>query len=203
MSLIAELLATGPVIPVLRIEDVADAVPIAEALVAGGVTVLEVTLRTPAALNAIRRMQDVPGAIVGAGTVLDARQYDLAVEAGARFIVSPGVTVELARVAASSTVPWLPGAVTPSEIMVARDLGYNRLKFFPAVPLGGVTALQTYASVFPDVYFCPTGGISAATAGEWLALPNVACVGGSWLVGAAVDRVAITAAARATRSLRA
>lgn len=202
MDPILDIMRAGPVIPVLRIADVRDAVPIARALVAGGVTVLEVTLRTPAALDAIRAMQDVPGAIVGAGTVLDVRQFELAREAGAHFVVSPGATRELAQVAASTALPWLPGAVTPSEVMAARDAGLRSLKFFPAVASGGTATLTAYAAVFPDVTFCPTGGVTVATAPDWLRLPNVACVGGTWLVSDPVDPVAITAAARAATALR-
>lgn len=176
-----DILDTGPVIPVIVIERLEDALPLAQALVRGGLRVLEVTLRTPAALDAIRSMSAVEGAIVGAGTVLDAARYDAAVEAGARFIVSPGLTDGLAATAASRIkVPLLPGAATASEVMRARDAGFTRLKFFPAESSGGVATLKGFASVFPDVRFCPTGGISSDSATAYLRLPNVACVGGSW-----------------------
>lgn len=176
-----DILDTGPVIPVIVIERLEDALPLAQALVRGGLRVLEVTLRTPAALDAIRSMSAVEGAIVGAGTVLDATRYDAAVEAGARFVVSPGLTEALVATAASRIkVPLLPGAATASEVMRARDAGFTRLKFFPAESSGGVATLKGFASVFPDVRFCPTGGISSDSATAYLRLPNVACVGGSW-----------------------
>lgn len=204
---IESLLRMAPVIPVIVIEDARHAVPLAEALVAGGLRVLEVTLRTPAALDAIRAMTDVPGAIVGAGTVLDRAHLDAAVAAGAQFVVSPGFTDSLARAAEYARVPLLPGAVTPSEVMAARDAGYRWLKFFPANASGGVRALRTYASVFADVVFCPTGGITAQIAPDYLALPNVACVGGSWLTSVdvlrAADWAAVTQAAREAVALRA
>jgi 2-dehydro-3-deoxyphosphogluconate aldolase/(4S)-4-hydroxy-2-oxoglutarate aldolase len=204
---IESLLRMAPVIPVIVIEDARHAVPLAEALVAGGLRVLEVTLRTPAALDAIRAMTDVPGAIVGAGTVLDRAHLDAAVAAGAQFVVSPGFTDSLARAAENARVQLLPGAVTPSEVMAARDAGYRWLKFFPANASGGVRALRTYASVFADVVFCPTGGITAQIAPDYLALPNVACVGGSWLTSVdvlrAADWAAVTQAAREAVALRA
>lgn len=171
----------APVIPVIVIERLEDALPLARALVQGGLRVLEVTLRTPAALEAIRVMSAVEGAIVGAGTVLDASQYEAATGMGARFIVSPGLTESLAAHALGQRVPLLPGVATASELMRARELGFSRLKFFPAESAGGVQALKGFASVFRDVRFCPTGGITASTAPSYLALPNVACVGGSWL----------------------
>lgn len=178
---IDDILDAGPVIPVIVIERLEDALPLAQALVRGGLTVLEVTLRTPAALDAIRSMSAVEGAIVGAGTVLDADGYDAAIEAGARFVVAPGLTDALATAAASRIgVPLLPGAVTASEVMRARDAGYVRLKFFPAESSGGVATLKGFAGVFPDVRFCPTGGVSSDSATAYLRLPNVACVGGSW-----------------------
>lgn len=175
------ILDAGPVIPVIVIERLEDAVPLAQALVRGGLRVLEVTLRTPAALDAIRSMSAVEGAIVGAGTVLDPQRYDAAIEAGARFVVAPGLTDALVNAAASRIdVPLLPGAATASEVMRARDAGCTRLKFFPAESSGGVGALKAFASVFPDVRFCPTGGITSDSASAYLRLPNVACVGGSW-----------------------
>ena len=199
------IMAAAPVIPVLVIERVEDAVPIARALVEGGLPVLEVTLRTPAALNAIRAMKAVPGAIVGAGTVLNPGQYDEAVAAGAEFVVSPGLTDALGRAAAAGPAPLLPGVASAGEIMRALDLGFARLKFFPATAAGGLPALRAMSAVFGAVRFCPTGGITAESAPEWLALPSVACVGGSWLVpaGAALDVAAIRERARAAAAIRA
>ena len=199
-----EILAAAPVIPVLVIDRVEDSLPIARALVEGGLTVLEVTLRTAAALDAVRAMKSVPGAIVGVGTVLDPKQYEAAVEAGAEFAVSPGLTERLAAAATRGPIPLLPGVATASEVMAALDLGFTRLKFFPATAAGGLPALKGLSAVFGGVRFCPTGGITLATAPEWLALPAVACVGGSWLVpaGAAVDATAIRARAREAAALR-
>lgn len=175
------ILDAGPVIPVIVIKHIEDALPLARALVRGGLRVLEVTLRTPAALDAIRAMRAVEGAIVGAGTVLGQAQYDAAIEAGAQFVVSPGLTDALVALAAArGEVPLLPGVATASEVMRAREAGYTRLKFFPAESSGGVATLEGFASVFPDVRFCPTGGISSDSATRYLALANVACVGGSW-----------------------
>ena len=175
------ILDAGPVIPVIVIKHIEDALPLARALVRGGLRVLEVTLRTPAALDAIRAMRAVEGAIVGAGTVLGQAQYDAAIEAGAQFVVSPGLTDALVALAATrGEVPLLPGVATASEVMRAREAGYTRLKFFPAESSGGVATLEGFASVFPDVRFCPTGGISSDSATRYLALANVACVGGSW-----------------------
>lgn len=178
---IDHILDAGPVIPVIVIKHIEDALPLARALVRGGLRVLEVTLRTPAALDAIRAMRAVEGAIVGAGTVLGQAQYDAAIEAGAQFVVSPGLTDALVALAAArGEVPLLPGVATASEVMRAREAGYTRLKFFPAESSGGVATLEGFASVFPDVRFCPTGGISSDSATRYLALANVACVGGSW-----------------------
>jgi len=193
------ILAAAPVIPVLVIERVEDAVPIARALVAGGLRVLEVTLRTPAALAAIAAMRSVPGAIVGAGTVLDPEQLQAALAAGAQFAVSPGLTDALADAAREAAALWLPGVATASEIMRARERGLTRLKFFPAVAAGGLPALKGLSAVFGEMRFCPTGGISPISAPDWLALPSVACVGGSWLVpaGAPVDPDAIRGRAEA------
>lgn len=198
------ILAAAPVIPVLVIERVEDALPIARALVEGGLPVLEVTLRTPAALDAIRAMKAVEGAIVGAGTVLNPDQFDAAVEAGAEFVVSPGLTRRLGEAAKASAVPLLPGVATAGEVMRALDLGFSRLKFFPAEASGGIPALKGLGAVFGGVKFCPTGGITEATAPEWLALPSVACVGGSWLVpaGGAADPDAIRERARRAAALR-
>lgn len=178
-----------PVIPVLRIEHAADAVPLARALVAGGLTLLEVTLRSDAAMDAIRLMIDeVEGVQVGAGTVLDARRFEAAVDAGARFIVSPGATQELLDVARLSETPFLPGAMTPSEIMALQEEGYEVLKFFPAETAGGAAALAALAGPLPSVRFCPTGGINRAIAPDYLALDNVLCVGGSWVAPEALVR---------------
>jgi 2-dehydro-3-deoxyphosphogluconate aldolase/(4S)-4-hydroxy-2-oxoglutarate aldolase len=201
---IDSILGAAPVIPVLTIERIEDAVPIARALVAGGLPVLEVTLRTPAALGAIRAMKAVDGAIVGAGTLLDPSHLDAAIAAGAEFAVSPGLTRALGEAALGAPIPLLPGVATASEVMRALDLGFTRLKFFPAVAAGGPSALKGLSAVFGDVRFCPTGGISAESAPEWLALPAVACVGGSWLVplGQAVDEQAIESRARAAAALR-
>ena len=171
-----------PVIPVVVVDDVATAVPMARALVAGGLPMIEITLRTEAALDAIRAAAEVEGAVVGAGTVLTARQFGEATDAGARFVVSPGVTRELIEVASDSAVPLLPGATTPSEVMTAMEDGYRFLKFFPAEASGGAAFLRALSSPLSGVRFCPTGGITAAGAGDYLALPNVACVGGSWVV---------------------
>lgn len=204
MSRIETIMLTAPVIPVLVIEDVAHALPIAQALVAGGLPVLEVTLRTPAALDAIREMKQVPGAIVGAGTVLNPAQLDAALEAGSEFIVSPGLTEPLGKAAIAADVPFLPGTVNSGDIMRGLDLGLNRFKFFPAVASGGIPTLSALASVFGDARFCPTGGISFGTAREWLALDAVLCVGGSWVVPkGAPDVAAIETAARAASGLRA
>jgi 2-dehydro-3-deoxyphosphogluconate aldolase / (4S)-4-hydroxy-2-oxoglutarate aldolase len=196
-------MSAAPVIPVLVIDRVEDAMPVAEALVAGGLPVLEVTLRTPAALDAIRAMKSVPGALVGAGTVLNPGLLRQAIEAGAEFLVSPGLTDSLAEAAKDSPVPLLPGVATASDIMRALDHGFTRLKFFPAVAAGGVAALKGHSAVFGDAIFCPTGGITAETARDWLVLPSVACVGGSWLVPrGAVDQPTIMKRAREAASLR-
>lgn len=202
MSRIETIMLSAPVIPVLVIEDVAHALPIAQALVAGGLPVLEVTMRTPAALDVIREMKQVPGAIVGAGTVLNPAQLDAALEAGSEFIVSPGLTEPLGKAAIASGVPFLPGIANAGDIMRALDLGLTRLKFFPAVASGGIPTLSAFASVFGEVRFCPTGGITEATAPQWLALDAVLCVGGSWVVPkGAPDPATIEAAARAASGL--
>jgi 2-dehydro-3-deoxyphosphogluconate aldolase/(4S)-4-hydroxy-2-oxoglutarate aldolase len=200
---IDDIMAAAPVIPVLVIERVEDAVPIAEALVAGGLPVLEVTLRTHAALGAIQAMRAVAGAIVGAGTVLSPTQLRHAADAGAQFAVSPGLTRPLAEAARESHLPWLPGVVTASEVMRALELGLTRLKFFPAMAAGGLPALKALSAVFGDVRFCPTGGIVQDNAADWLGLSSVACVGGSWLVPAnePVDAKAIKARAKAAAAL--
>lgn len=173
------------VIPVLTIARAADAVPLAAALQRGGLRSIEVTLRTPeapAAISAIAR--ELPEMIVGAGTVLTAADVGRAVEAGARFLVSPGLTAELAAAGLASDLPYLPGVVTPSEVMAARALGFSFLKFFPAAASGGVEALRALAPVFAGIAFCPTGGVGAENARDYLALPNVPMVGGSWMTPA-------------------
>jgi 2-dehydro-3-deoxyphosphogluconate aldolase/(4S)-4-hydroxy-2-oxoglutarate aldolase len=203
MRHIAEIMQLGPVIPVLVIDEVGQAVPLAEALVAGGLRVLEVTLRTPAALDAIREMKQIPGAVVGAGTVLDPEQLDQALAAGSEFIVSPGLTEPLGRAAVESGVPFLPGVATSGEIMRGLDLGLTHFKFFPAMAAGGIPALKAIGGPFADVRFCPTGGITEATAPDWLALDQVLCVGGSWIAPRGpVDRAAVEAAARRAAALR-
>ncbi|GGT35808.1 bifunctional 4-hydroxy-2-oxoglutarate aldolase/2-dehydro-3-deoxy-phosphogluconate aldolase [Nonomuraea spiralis] len=179
------LLDLAPVIPVVVIDDVATAVPMAEALVAGGLPVIEVTLRTPAALGAIERIaSEVPGATVGAGTIRTTADISAAVAAGSRFLVSPGTTLSLVEALEASGVPYLPGAATVSEVMALAERGIKELKFFPAEAAGGVPYLKSLAGPLPDVRFCPTGGIRAESAADYLALPNVGCVGGSWLTPA-------------------
>lgn len=193
----------APVIPVLVIEEIDHALPIAEALVAGGLPALEVTLRTPCAIDAIRVMKQVPGAVVGAGTVLNPGDLARALDAGAQFIVSPGLTPKLGQAAVDSGVPFLPGSANASDIMLALDLGLSRLKFFPAVASGGTAALKAISGPFGQVRFCPTGGITQATAPEWLALDAVLCVGGSWMVPKGKpDPAVIEAAARQAAELR-
>lgn len=178
---IDHVMRLAPLIPVIVIDDVAHAVPLATRLVAGGMVALEVTLRTPAAIDAIRAMTNVAGAFVGAGTVLNEAQLDAAIDAGAKFIVSPGLTDRLARAAIERGIPFLPGVATAADIMRGLDLGLDRFKFFPAVANGGIPALSALSAPFGHVRFCPTGGITAATAPDWLALPSVICVGGSWM----------------------
>ncbi len=198
MTAIETIMRAAPVIPVLVIEDAAHARPIAEALVAGGLRVLEVTLRTAAALDVIREMKRVPGAIVGAGTVLNEADLRASIDAGAEFIVSPGLTEPLGKAAVASGIPFLPGTANAGDIMRGLDLGLTHFKFFPAEANGGIPALKSIAAPFGGVKFCPTGGISLNTAPDWLALDPVLCVGGSWVVGkGAPDVVAIEAAARA------
>mgnify|MGYP001807310151 CR=1 FL=1 len=181
MSDIGHIMRTAPVIPVLVVDDVAQARPLAEALVAGGLRVLEVTMRTPAALDAIVAMKQVPGAIVGAGTVVSTEQFEQVMAAGAEFIVSPGLTERLAQPIIASGVPYLPGVATAGDIMRGLDLGLTHFKFFPAETSGGLKALKALAAPFYQCRFCPTGGISAANAPEWLAFNPVLCVGGSWV----------------------
>jgi 2-dehydro-3-deoxyphosphogluconate aldolase/(4S)-4-hydroxy-2-oxoglutarate aldolase len=176
------VLKLQPVVPVLIIDDLATAVPLARALVAGGLKAIEITLRTPAALDAIRAVaSEVPETVVGAGTVLNPKQFEQALDAGAKFVVSPGTTVELLDAAKGAPVPLLPGAATPSELMAMLEEGYNVLKFFPAEQLGGIAYLKALAPVFQSITFCPTGGVSMANVRDYLALPNIVCVGGSWV----------------------
>ena len=203
MRHVAEIMQLCPVIPVLVIDEVDHAVPLAEALVAGGLRVLEVTLRTPVALEAIRAMKQVSGAVVGAGTVLNPEQLDHALAAGSEFIVSPGLTGPLGRAAVDSGVPFLPGVATSGEIMRGLDLGLTHFKFFHAMAAGGIPALKAIGGPFADVRFCPTGGITEATAPDWLALDQVLCVGGSWIAPRGpVDGEAVTASASRAAALR-
>ncbi len=196
MKPIETIMRTAPVIPVLVIEDAAYAQPIAQALVAGGLRVLEVTLRTAAALDVIREMKKVEGAIVGAGTVLNEADLRASLDAGAEFIVSPGLTEPLGKAAVASGIPFLPGTANAGDIMRGLDLGLTHFKFFPAEASGGIAALKAIAAPFGMAKFCPTGGISLATAPNWLAVEPVLCVGGSWVVGkGAPDIAAIEAAA--------
>jgi 2-dehydro-3-deoxyphosphogluconate aldolase/(4S)-4-hydroxy-2-oxoglutarate aldolase len=179
------ILKLQPVVPVLVVEDAATAVPLARALVAGGLRAIEITLRTPAALDAIAAVaREVEGAVAGAGTVLDAAQFRQSVDAGARFIVSPGTTQELLDAASRSPVPLLPGAATASEVMALREEGYSVMKFFPAEQAGGAAYLKSLSSPLAGAQFCPTGGITAKNARDYLSLPNVVCVGGSWVAPA-------------------
>lgn len=179
---IDDVLRQAPVVPVLAVSDLEDAVPLAETLVAAGLPVLEITLRTPVALDVIRRMRTVPGAIVGAGTVLTRADLFAVQDAGASFAISPGGTDALYAAARDADIPLLPGIATASELMRGLEHGYNRFKFFPAESSGGVAALKAFAGPFAQVKFCPTGGIDAAKAPAYLALPNVITVGGSWMV---------------------
>ena len=197
------IMRIAPVIPVIVIEDEAHAVPLAKALVAGGLRVLEVTLRTPAALGAIRAMKQVEGAIVGAGTVTNPRDLDAALEAGSEFIVSPGLTENLGKAAIAARVPFLPGIANAGDIMRGLDLGLDRFKFFPAMAAGGLPALKALAAPFGNVRFCPTGGISLENAPEWLAFDPVLCVGGSWVSPkGAPDKAVVERLAREAFALR-
>lgn len=200
----AEICALAPVIPVLVIHDAAQAVPLAQALVEGGLPVIEVTMRTPAALPAIRAMASVKGAIVGAGTVLSPDDMERARDAGAAFAVSPGATDALLE--SARDLPFLPGVATPSEAMRLLEHGLTTAKFFPARANGGPGVLAAWAGPLPQMRFCPTGGIGAADAGDWLALPNVTCVGGSWVAPqaavAAGDWGEVTRLAREAAALR-
>ncbi len=198
-----EIMALAPVIPVLIVDDVADAIPLARALVAGGLPVLEVTMRTPAALDVMREMAQVPGAVVGAGTVLNPKMLDDALAAGARFIVSPGLTAPLGKAAIAASTAFLPGTATAGDIMRGLDLGLDRFKFFPASTSGGLPALKALAAPFGQVRFCPTGGITAESAPDWLSQPFVGCVGGSWVVPKGpLDPARVEALAREAVSLK-
>ena len=203
----ADVMRDAPVIPVIVLHEVGHAVHLARALIAGGIRMLEVTLRTPQALACIAAIaREVPDAVVGAGTVRSAADAIAAKDAGARFAVSPGFTPALGRQCRDLDLPLLPGVATASEILLAQEEGFKALKFFPAAQAGGLAMLKAWQGPFGDVIFCPTGGIHAGNAQEFLAQPNVACVGGSWLVpGDALARGdwdAITSLARAARALK-
>ena len=195
------MIGTQPVIPVIKIDALEHAVPLAKALVAGGLPVIEITLRTPVALQAIRQVaREVEGVKVGAGTILNAKQFEEAEAAGSQFIVSPGLTQELIDAASKSSIPLLPGVITPSEMMAAKEEGYQFLKFFPAEQAGGAAYLKSISSPLAGLIFCPTGGITAKSANTYLSLPNVYCIGGSWITPADLiekgDWAAIEALAR-------
>lgn len=182
---IKEVMTTSPVMPVMVINHVEHAVPLANALVAGGLKVLEITLRTPAALESIRRIKaEVPDAIVGAGTIINTQTLHQAIDAGAQFIVSPGITDSLLDASLTCGVPVLPGVITPSEVMRLLEKGLTAMKFFPAEAAGGIPMLKSIGGPLPQVTFCPTGGVNPKNAPEYLALNNVACVGGSWMAPA-------------------
>jgi 2-dehydro-3-deoxyphosphogluconate aldolase / (4S)-4-hydroxy-2-oxoglutarate aldolase len=198
----AAIMQLSPVVPVLVIEDAAHARPIAEALVAGGLFALEVTLRTAAALEVIAEMAKVPGAVVGVGTVLNEADLRASIDAGAQFIVSPGLTEPLGKAAIASGIPFLPGIANAGDIMRGLDMGLTHFKFFPAEASGGIKALKALAGPFGQCKFCPTGGITQASAPDWLAIEAVLCVGGSWIVPpGAPDVATITAAARLAAKL--
>ncbi|MEM6897830.1 MAG: bifunctional 4-hydroxy-2-oxoglutarate aldolase/2-dehydro-3-deoxy-phosphogluconate aldolase, partial [Pseudomonadota bacterium] len=201
----AKICEAAPVVPVLVIDDATTAAPLATALVAGGLPALEVTLRTPAALDAIRAMAQVPGGMVGAGTLLTPADVEAAKAAGATFGVSPGATARVIDAAIAAELPLLPGAATASEMMALLEQGFTVQKFFPAEASGGVAALKSFASPLPQIRFCPTGGVSPSNAAAYLALPNTICVGGSWVAPkedvAAGNWDAITALARRAAAL--
>lgn len=199
---IGEIMRAAPVIPVIVIDEVRHAEPLARALVRGGLSVIEVTLRTPVALEAIRAMKSVEGAIVGAGTVTNEADLDAAIDAGSAFIVSPGLTEPLGKAAIRSRVPFLPGIATAGDIMRGLDLGLAHFKFFPAMAAGGLPALKALAAPFAHCRFCPTGGIALESAAEWLAFDPVLCVGGSWIVPRGdPDLAKVESAARQAASL--
>ena len=202
-----QVMQDAPVIPVIVLNDVAHAVPMARALVAGGIRMLEVTLRTPQALACIEAIaRDVPEAVVGAGTVRSKADAQAAARAGARFAVSPGYASAVGQACRDAGLALLPGVATGSEIMMAQEVGFTELKFFPAMQAGGPAMLKAWSGPFFDVKFCPTGGVTLQNAPELLALPNVVCVGGSWLVPAAAaaqgDWASVTQLARDTQALR-
>jgi 2-dehydro-3-deoxyphosphogluconate aldolase/(4S)-4-hydroxy-2-oxoglutarate aldolase len=199
---IEAIMRTSPVIPVLVIEDAATAKPLAEALVRGGLRVLEVTLRTAAAIDAIREMKQVPGAIVGAGTVINTAQFDQVMDADVEFIVSPGLTERLADPIIRSGVPFLPGISSAADIMRGLDLGLEHFKFFPAETSGGLKALKALAAPFDQAKFCPTGGVSLATAPDWLGFAPVLCVGGSWITPRSANVEQVEQLAREAAALR-
>ncbi len=208
MTTIKDIMQTSPVIPVMVINRLEHAVPLAHALVDGGLRVLEITLRTPVALEAIKQIKaDVPGAIVGAGTVINTETLQQAIDAGSEFLVSPGVTENLIDAALASGVPILPGVISPSEVMRLLEKGISAMKFFPAEAAGGVPMLKSIGGPLPQVTFCPTGGVNPNNATEYLALKNVACVGGSWMAPAelvdAEDWNEITVRARKAAQLSA
>jgi 2-dehydro-3-deoxyphosphogluconate aldolase/(4S)-4-hydroxy-2-oxoglutarate aldolase len=199
---IQDIMRTSPVIPVLVIEDAATARPLAEALVKGGLRVLEVTLRTGAAIEAIQEMKKVEGAIVGAGTVVNTAQFKQVMDADVEFIVSPGLTERLADPIIASGVPYLPGVANAADIMRGLDLGLTHFKFFPAETSGGLKALKALAAPFYQAKFCPTGGVSLATAPEWLAFDPVLCVGGSWITPKSASVEQVETLAREAAALR-
>ena len=199
---IDEIMRAAPVIPVLVLDGEDDWARLAETFVAAGLPVLEITLRTPRALDAIRRMSQVPGAIVGAGTVLNEAQLAQALDAGSRFIVSPGLTNPLALAARDTGIAYLPGIATAADIMRGLDLGLDRFKFFPAEASGGIPALKALSAPFANVRFCPTGGIRADNAADWLALESVLCVGGTWLYRGGGDWNGVAERAHAAAALR-
>ncbi len=177
-----DVFATSPVVPVLVIKKLEHAVPLAKALIAGGINILEVTLRTPVALEAIELIaKELPDAMIGAGTVTNAEQLQQVTDVGAKFAISPGMTAELLAAGQAGSIALIPGISSTSDLMRARDAGYTHLKFFPAEAVGGVKAIKSIAGPFPDMVFCPTGGISLSNYHDYLALPNIHCVGGSWL----------------------
>ena len=199
---IDEIMRSAPVIPVLVLEEERDWAALAETFVAAGLPVLEVTLRTSHALTALSAMARVPDAIIGAGTVLNEVQLARVLDAGARFVVSPGLSEPLARAARDADIPLLPGVATASDIMRGLDLGLDRFKFFPAEASGGIPALKALSAPFGNVRFCPTGGVRPETASSWLALDSVLCVGGSWLVKSGDDLATVAERARSARALQ-
>ena len=202
MTNIADIMQTAPVIPVIVVDEVEHAVPLARALVAGGLRVLEVTLRTPAALDAIKAMKSVDGAIVGAGTVTNQTELAAAIDAGSEFIVSPGLTESLGKAAIREDIPFLPGIANAGDIMRGLDLGLTHFKFFPAMAAGGLPALKALAAPFGQCRFCPTGGITLENAPDWLGFEPVLCVGGSWVAPrGAVDEAEVEKVAREAAAL--